>query len=269
MRVQVANDDWGGIVKATGGSLKPAKCFWYMMSYKFNKNGTVRLKSVSELPKTELTIPQANDVKVPISLKPVNAAEKKLGVYTCPDGDFSTKLSYISKSGLEHAARLRSGHLHRREARLSVDLALMPKMLYGGVAISAIPTDLEKTFMKVYFHLLPSMGVNRNINQLLRMLPQMFQGLGRLNPNIEFLSAKISEILNNWDSHSVMGQMLKQAYQTFQLDVGLGGNIFDRSFEKLGKSHQPTDGSVIYGNCYKCLKSLFASATNTIFLFSV
>ena len=32
-----------------------------------------------------------------------------------------------------------------------------------------------------------------------------------------------------------MGQMLKQAYQTFQLDVGLGGNIFDMSFEKLGK----------------------------------
>jgi hypothetical protein len=111
----------------------------------------------------------------------------------------------------------------------------MPKMLYGGVAISADPTDLEKMFMKVYFNLLPSMGVNRNINQRLRMLPQRYQGLGLLNPNIEFLSAKISEILNNWDSPSIMGQMLKQAYQSFQLDVGLGGNIFDHSFEKLGK----------------------------------
>ena len=47
------------------------------------------------------------------------------------------------------AACLRSGYLHRRDARLSVNLALMPKMLYGGVAISAIPTDLEKTFMTV------------------------------------------------------------------------------------------------------------------------
>jgi hypothetical protein len=57
-KVQRATDDWGGIVKATGGSLKPAKCFWYLMSYKLNKNGTVRLKGLSELPKTELTIPQ-------------------------------------------------------------------------------------------------------------------------------------------------------------------------------------------------------------------
>jgi hypothetical protein len=109
----------------------------------------VRLKSVTELPQTELTIPQANDVKVAIQLKPVNTAEKKLGVYTRPNGDFSAQLAYISKSGLEHAACLRSGYLHRRDARLSVNLALMPKMLYGGVAISAIPTDLEKTFMTV------------------------------------------------------------------------------------------------------------------------
>jgi hypothetical protein len=178
------------------------------MSYKLNKNGTVRLKTVSELPQTELTIPQANEVKVPILLKPGNTAEKKLGVYTCPDGDFSAQLAYISKSGLEHAARLRSRHLHRRDARLSVELALMPKMLYGCVAISATPTELEKTFMKVYFNLLRSLGVNRNINQVLRMLPQMYQGLGLQNPNIEVLSAKISEILNNWDSHSIMGQML-------------------------------------------------------------
>jgi len=206
------------------------------MSYKFNNNGTVRLKVGAELPTTELTIPQDYDVKVAIQLKPVNAAEKKLGVYTCPSGDFSAQIAYISKSGLEHAACLRVRSLHRRDARLSVDLALMPKMLYGGVAISADPTDLDKTFMKVYFNLLPSIGVNRNINQLMRTLPQPYQSLGLLNPNIEVLGAKINEILNNWDSHSIMGQMLKRAYQAFQLDVGLGGNIFDHSFKKLGKT---------------------------------
>ena len=234
-KVQRATDDWGGIVKATGGSLKPAKCFWYLMSYKFNKNGTVRLKGLSELPQTELTIPQENGSKVAIQLKSVSVSEKKLGVYTCPDGDFSDQLAYISKSGMEHASRLQAGSLHRRDARLSVDLALMPKMLYGGVSISTSLTEMERTFMKVYFQLLPSMGVNRNINQRLRMLPQMFQGLGLLNPNIEILGAKIIELLSNWDSHTIMGQLLNQAYQVIQMEVGLGGNIFDRSFTKLGK----------------------------------
>ena len=32
-KVQLATDDWAEIVNATGGSLKPPKCFWYMLSH--------------------------------------------------------------------------------------------------------------------------------------------------------------------------------------------------------------------------------------------
>ncbi len=32
-RVQEARFDWGGLVQATGGLLKPSKCFWYMLSW--------------------------------------------------------------------------------------------------------------------------------------------------------------------------------------------------------------------------------------------
>jgi hypothetical protein len=32
-----------------------------------------------------------------------------------------------------------------------------------------------------------------------------------------------------------MSQILKHAYEVFQVDVGLGGNIFTRNFERLSK----------------------------------
>ena len=32
-RVQEATFDWGGLVQARGGLLKPSKCFWYMLSW--------------------------------------------------------------------------------------------------------------------------------------------------------------------------------------------------------------------------------------------
>ena len=31
-KVQEATFDWGGLVQATVGSLKPIKCYWYMLS---------------------------------------------------------------------------------------------------------------------------------------------------------------------------------------------------------------------------------------------
>ena len=72
------------------------------------------------------------------------------------------------------------------------------------------------------------------------MLPQQYQGLGLPNPNIKIFSAKLQLILEHWDMVTAMGKMLMQAYQVFQMEVGLGGNIFQKPFKALG--HLATHG---------------------------
>jgi hypothetical protein len=48
---------WAKLLQATGGNLKAMKCYWYLLSYKFHK-GTATLKSLHELPRYTLRIPQ-------------------------------------------------------------------------------------------------------------------------------------------------------------------------------------------------------------------
>ncbi len=55
--VQSATNDWAGLVHATGGLLKPQKCFWYMLGWIWKK-GKARLKTLYELPQTPFYIPQ-------------------------------------------------------------------------------------------------------------------------------------------------------------------------------------------------------------------
>jgi hypothetical protein len=62
------------------------------------------------------------------------------------------------------------------------------------------------------------------------MLRLRFQGLALPNPNIESLSRKIHLLQTHWDTGSTIGKMLHQAYQVFQVEVGLGGNIFSKSY---------------------------------------
>ena len=71
------------------------------------------------------------------------------------------------------------------------------------------------------------------------MLPQQYQRLGCPNPNIEALSAKLQLIQEHWDNNTTMGKMLAQAYEVFQMDVGLGENIFEKLFNVFG--HLATD----------------------------
>jgi hypothetical protein len=71
------------------------------------------------------------------------------------------------------------------------------------------------------------------------MLPLWFQGLALPNPNIDALSKKIRLLQSHWDTGSTLGRMLHQAYQVFQVEVRLSGNIFSRSFISFGSLATP------------------------------
>ena len=66
------------------------------------------------------------------------------------------------------------------------------------------------------------------------MLPLRFQGLGLPNPNIDILCSKIHTLQNHWNSDSVVGKFLRHAYEAFQVEVGLGGNIFSLPYDHYG-----------------------------------
>jgi hypothetical protein len=103
---------------------------------------------------------------------------------------------------------------------------LFPKHIYGAVAATHSPQKLEEVFQSVWYKLLPSLCVNRNITKKYRMLPLQFQGLALPNLNIDVLSKKIHLLQSHWDIGSTLGRMLHQAYQVFQVEVGHCQNLF-------------------------------------------
>jgi hypothetical protein len=75
------------------------------------------------------------------------------------------------------------------------------------------------------------------------MLPLWFQGLALPNSNIDALGKKIHLLQLHWDTGSMPGQMLHQAYQVFQVKVRLGKNIFPNPLPCLADS--PPMGSFV------------------------
>ncbi len=69
-------------------------------------------------------------------------------------------------------------------------------------------------------------------------MPDMYQGLGMFDLNVECLSAKVYFMRRHWNMSKAMGKMLRQAYEVFQIDVGLGGNIFTWNFSSLSHLSQ-------------------------------
>jgi hypothetical protein len=158
--VQNATNNWAGLVHATGGLLKPQKCFWCMLGWVWKK-GKACLKTLYELPQDSLYIPQQDHTRVPIRLKAISDPEKKHGVCTCPMGDFSYHVAHILTMGSEYVERLGTGRLLARDAWMGTHYQLFPKLIYGAAAVTHSPQKLEDAFESIWYKLLPSLCVNR------------------------------------------------------------------------------------------------------------
>ena len=112
-------------------------------------------------------------------------------------------------------------------------ISTLSQNIYGLVAISAPPKQLEKVFQTIYFKALPSIRVNRNTTKAFHTLPYKFQGLGLPDPNIEIFALKLHLIQNHWGTGSEVGKFLQHAYETFWVEIGISGNIFKVKFEKF------------------------------------
>ena len=97
-RIQRATYYWAELLQATGGSLKPVKCYWYFMSFKYVK-GRAILKSSRELSQFELKIPQPNADDVPIDLRDPTEAFEVLGVWSSPSGQDGRHLRHMMDKG--------------------------------------------------------------------------------------------------------------------------------------------------------------------------
>jgi hypothetical protein len=133
---------------------------------------------------------------------------------------------------------------------------LFPKLIYGAAAVTHSPQKLEDAFESVCYKLLPSLCINRNITKEYRMLLLQFQGLALLNPNIDVLSKKIHLLQLHCNTGSKLGQMLHQAYQVFQVKLGLGENNFSEPLSPLADS-PPMGSCIISGNYSIDMESCF------------
>jgi hypothetical protein len=71
--------------------------------------------------------------------------------------------------------RLGARRLPARDAWIGTRYQLFPKLIYGAAAVTHSPQKLEEVFQSIWYKLLPSLHVNRNIMKEYRMLPLQFQ----------------------------------------------------------------------------------------------
>jgi hypothetical protein len=84
--------NWGRLLIATGGALKPSKCSFYIISFKWKADGTWVFGDNVIRPDLATGIPLADGSLVEIEHLLVSSAVKTLGLMRCPTGSSAAAL---------------------------------------------------------------------------------------------------------------------------------------------------------------------------------
>jgi hypothetical protein len=230
---QSAVTDWGRIVLATGGYLKAAKCFWYMMAWKWI-NGVPHLRTLRQLPPYQMTVPQKENRLAKIPLQCVSEAKETFGVWSCPSGEFGVHVGKKMEVGHLWVERLKRNRCPAGDAWLGFRYSLIPKVTYGFAAIVVDPALLETSFQRLYREVLSPLKVNKNITRFYRMTPKRVMGLGMPNPCIRMLAYKLQLLQTEWNQPTSAGNMLRQSLEVFQMETGFSSNVLQMDYERYG-----------------------------------
>ena len=216
--MQEAITSWGKLLLATGGALKPSKCFFHLISFKWNKAGVWSYDDNEENEEYRARVPLADGSFGDIEHLGVNTPIKTLGSMTCPTGCNKGSIKYMLAKGNAWKDMISAGHLSRRNVWFMLEKQFWPRVAFGLCAVTATLPELSECSMKTYYGIHQQGGIRRSARRGTRQLDIGFYGIGCPHPAVECLSAQLNKLVMHYGSKSCLGINLQASLELLVIE---------------------------------------------------
>jgi hypothetical protein len=234
MALQWSIENWGKLLIATGGMLKPDKCFFHLLDFAWTKSGGWQYIVHHDDDAEAITVPMPDGTMAPIAHKAVDDAQKTLGVVTCPSGNSMGSLQQMKEKTQKWLDSFTAGRLHRRMMWFSVDCQLWPSVKYGLCCSMATLPELEMVLSPFYRKMLPLGGLVCKANCGIRQLDRGFYGKGFPHPGVEATVEQLNKLPMHYGCHTALGTELQTLLELLVADLGLSFLPFRVSYKHYG-----------------------------------
>jgi hypothetical protein len=221
---------WAGLLEASGGKLELSKCFYYILSWKFNTEGDPAPTSIAD--QRELTdqisiFDSTTSSTTLIPQKEVTEAHKTLGVWKSPIGDESKQKKILQEKSDHFATKIASAQLTRYQARLAYNAMYSPAMTYCLPACNINAADLEKIQRKAVEYTLPALGFQRCLPRAIVYGPREYGGINLNHLYTEQCMLKIESLICHIRAQSQLGKIMQINLNWLQLHSGNKTSILE------------------------------------------
>ena len=232
--IQRAVFNWGKLLIAMRGILKPEKYFYHLINFQWTQKQGWQYRQHHKDATARITVPMPDRSFSPIQHRVVDDAQKTLGIIMCPSGNSAGSLQQMATKTQEWLDRLLAGQLHRKMMWVSIDCQLWPAVRYGLCCSMATLPELESCLLPLYRKMLPIGGIVRTSRRGLRQVNQGFYGAGFPHPCVKATVEQRNKLLMHYGCHTALGDKLQTLIELLLLDLGLSFQPFSVSYTTYG-----------------------------------
>jgi hypothetical protein len=222
--------NWGQLLLASGGTLKPAKCFFHLILFKWKADGTWSYEKNEENEEFCAVVPLADGSFARIKHLGVNEPTKTLGSMTCPFSCNKGAIKHMQTKGIDWKDMVAAGKLSRRNVWFMMGKQFWPRVSYGLCVVSASYKELLECLMKTYYGIHPQGGIQWMARRGIRQLDLGFYGIGCPHPAIECLIAQLNKLLMHYGSQNYLGLEMQASVELLVIELGLSAQPFKEDF---------------------------------------
>ncbi len=228
--LQGAVMNWGRLLITPGGALKPAKCFYHLISFQWMADGTWRYDANHENPDFQIHVLLRNGELAPIEHLSVDSPTKTLGSMTCPSGCSNRAFAQMTEKAQGWVAQAIGKNLNCRHIWFLLERQLSPMVFFGIGCNTALFDSLAECLQRQWWEILPRGGVWRTAPCLLRQMESGFYGIGLPHPGVECFVAQMEKLLIHYGSKSGIGIYMQMSMEMFVTELGVSLQPFTASY---------------------------------------
>ena len=213
-------DQWGALLKGTGGALRGDKCYWYFLDYQC-QDGEWSYKPTDD---RELYITNTDGTKSQNQREEVTTSKRSLGVYNAPAGGNVGHLEYIRDKTRRWVNKMANGHLPSQMAWVAYKHQLWPGLRYGLGTMTNDIDEASNLLRKEEYNTLNLLGIASTVITGLRKLSPTFGGFGLYNLVTEQLISRINMLMQHYHTPTNIGRKLDVSLRLLQLQIGTAAN---------------------------------------------
>lgn len=219
--------EWERLLYSTGGALNLQKCFWFLMSWRWEK-GIAKLHTQLSLP-AQLTM-TSGATSIPVEIKRIEPTEsfRTLGIYITPDGSSAGAFAILKEIAISYATAITGTHLTWQEALTSYVQYLLPKLRYQPPLLALTHKQCHALQSIALQALLPKLHINRHTARSIVHGPAELGGIAL--PQVYSTQGvdKLDLLLGHLRTHDRTGQLIHSDLTYLQLLSGSGFFILNQ-----------------------------------------